>query len=249
MTIKEVERILEIPRATVRYYEKEKLFKPQREKNGYRDYSDEDVELLKKIIVLRKIGMSVEDIEDLFDGSKTLAEALEDNMVNLQKQMSELQGAINLCNKMREDNVEISSLDTNIYWNIVEEEEKKGNSFMDIAKDIVHEEKKIIANYLGWTDKDGNLYDISRNIRNFIVVFVGMGLIYCVIKKEWNIKNLSLGLRGVLGILLIESILAIPMYFLGKKHPWIAKNRNGILIVTALVVCIILLILSLFIFE
>ena len=87
MTIKEVERILEIPRATVRYYEKEKLFKPQREKNGYRDYSDEDVELLKKIIVLRKIGISVEDIEALFYGSKTLAEALEDNMVNLQKQM------------------------------------------------------------------------------------------------------------------------------------------------------------------
>ncbi|MCH5272049.1 MAG: MerR family transcriptional regulator [Lachnospiraceae bacterium] len=244
MTIKEVEQILEIPRATVRYYEKENLIKPQREENGYRDYSDEDVELLKKIIVLRKIGLSVEDIEDLFDGTRTLTEALDENIINLQKQMSELQGAINLCKKMKEDKAELSSLDTNVYWNIVGEEEKKGNSFTDIAKDIVHEEKKIITNYLGWTDKEGNLYDISRNIRYFIIVFVGMGVIYCVINKEWSIYNLSLGLRGVLTMLVIEGILAIPMHFLGKKHPWIAKNRVGILIATAIVLCIVLLILA-----
>ena len=244
MTIKEVEQILGIPRATVRYYEKEELLKPHRGDNGYRAYSDEDVELLKKIIVLRKIGMSVEDIENLFAGARTLAEALDNKMIYLQRQMSELQGAMNLCKKMRKEEVDISSLDTNFYWNLVDEEEKKGNSFMNIAKDIIHEEKKIIANYLGWTDKEGKLYDISRNIRNFILVFVGMGFIYCVINKEWNIKNLSLGLRGVLGMLVIESILAIPMYFLGKKHPWIAKNRNGILIVTAIVLCVVLLILA-----
>ena len=52
MTIKEVETILEIPRATIRFYEKEGLFHPQRGANGYRDYSDEDVDRLKKIIIL-----------------------------------------------------------------------------------------------------------------------------------------------------------------------------------------------------
>lgn len=44
MTIKEVEKCLDIPRATVRYYEKEGLIDPIREENGYRDYSEEDVE-------------------------------------------------------------------------------------------------------------------------------------------------------------------------------------------------------------
>lgn len=244
MTIKEVERILEIPRATVRYYEKENLIKPQRGDNGYRDYSDEDVELLKKIIVFRKIGKSVENIEDLFDGERKLTEALDDTMIQLQMQMSELQGAMRLCQKMREDGAEISSLDTRVYWNLVDEEEKKGNAFMDITKDIVREEKKIIAKYLGWTDRDGNLYDISGGIRNSIIIVLGMGLAYCAIHKEWNVKNLFWGLRGILSILVIESILAIPMYFLGKKHPWIAKNRNGILIVTAMVLCVVLLILA-----
>ena len=90
MTIKEVEMLLDIPRATVRFYEKEGLISPTREGNGYRDYSAEDVEKLQKIIILRKIGLPVEEINDLFDGVKTMEEALDANIVNLQKQMEEL---------------------------------------------------------------------------------------------------------------------------------------------------------------
>lgn len=244
MTIKEVEQILKIPRATVRFYEKEKLIRPQREDNGYRDYSDEDVERLKKIIILRKIGMSVENIEDLLDGARTLTGALDENILDLQRQMSELQGAMNLCKRMKEDGAEIFSLDINAYWDFVDGEEKKGHPFMDIAKDIAHEEKNIFTKYLGWTDQDGNLYDISRNIRNFIIVYLGMGVLYCSFRREWSIKNLFLGFRGVLGMLVIESMLAIPLHFLSKKHPWIAKNRVGILIVTAIVLCMLLLLLA-----
>ena len=96
MTIKDVETLLDIPRATVRFYEKEGLISPTREGNGYRDYSDEDVEKLKKIIIFRKIGLSVEEINDLFDGVKTLEEVLDANIVNLQKQMEELKGAMKL---------------------------------------------------------------------------------------------------------------------------------------------------------
>jgi len=59
MTIKEVEQILWIPRATVRFYEKEGIIEPKREKNGYCDYSQTDVVRLKKIIILRKIDLSV----------------------------------------------------------------------------------------------------------------------------------------------------------------------------------------------
>lgn len=76
MTIKEVEQILGIPRATVRFYEREGLIDPQREENGYRDYSQTDVIRLKKIVILRKIGLSVNDILDIFDGAKKMPEAL-----------------------------------------------------------------------------------------------------------------------------------------------------------------------------
>ena len=51
MTIKEVEQALEIPRATIRFYEKEELISPKRSGNAYREYSEEDVILLIKIII------------------------------------------------------------------------------------------------------------------------------------------------------------------------------------------------------
>ncbi len=66
MTIKELEQELEIPRATIRFYEKENLIAPKRGDNSYREYSEEDVVTLKKIIILRKIGLSVADIKNIF---------------------------------------------------------------------------------------------------------------------------------------------------------------------------------------
>ena len=99
------------------------------------------MEKLQKIIILRKIGLPVEEINDLFDGVKSMEEALDSNIVNLQKQMEELKGAMKLSQKMKEDTVQIASMDVNIYWNTIEEEEKRGNQFIDIAKDIVEIEK------------------------------------------------------------------------------------------------------------
>lgn len=58
MTIKEHEKILEIPRATVRFYEKEGLITPIREDNGYRDYSEEDVERLTDKASFELIGFN-----------------------------------------------------------------------------------------------------------------------------------------------------------------------------------------------
>lgn len=100
MTIKEVERVLDIPRATVRFYEKEELINPKRSGNSYREYSEDDIAILKKIIILRKIGMSVADIKSLFNNEISMQDMLQKNIDNLQLQMKELQGAINVCKEM-----------------------------------------------------------------------------------------------------------------------------------------------------
>lgn len=45
---------------------KEKLIAPARnESNGYRDYSDRDIEEIKKIAYLRTLGISIEDIRNV----------------------------------------------------------------------------------------------------------------------------------------------------------------------------------------
>lgn len=244
MTIKEVEQELGIPRATVRFYEKEGLLDPKREENGYRDYSENDVDKLKKIIILRKLGIAVGDIEDIFDGAKTMPEALAENLNNLQKQMEELKGAMNLCRRMQEDGLELASFRAEDYWTIMEEEEKKGHPFMDIAKDIVETEKKVIFRYFSWTDKNGNPYDWRRNLRDFIIMLLGLGIARCIMKKEISIGNLLWGVGGVLSILVIESLLSIPMYFLGKRFPWIEKHRIMVLVIFALGLCVGLLLLG-----
>ena len=102
MTIKEVENILGVPRATVRFYEKEGLISPDREENGYRTYSEEKVSRLKQIIILRKLGIAVNDIEDILDGVRPLSEAVSENIVKLEKQIDEIKGAMNICQKIQD---------------------------------------------------------------------------------------------------------------------------------------------------
>ena len=245
MTIKDVEMLLDIPRATVRFYEKEGLISPTREGNGYRDYSDEDVEKLKKIIILRKIGLPVEEINDLFDGVKTMEEALDVNIVNLQRQMEELKGAMKLCQKMKEDTVQIASMDVNIYWNTIEEEEKQGNHFIDIAKDIVEIEKGVLASYFSCTDMNGKPYDsLPKIILNVFACVVLAGVILCIYKGTWSAQNFWIAIQSISALVLLEMFLSIPWYFLGKKFEWIRKNRRKLFIIAGLCLVVILLILA-----
>lgn len=247
MTIKELETILDIPRATIRFYEKEGLISPKREENGYRDYSQEDLEKIKKIIVLRKIGLPVNEIADLFDGAKSLPEALEENMQNLRKQLEELQGAMILSEKMKAANSDLASLDADQYLNYIDEEEKQGHKFISIAKDIAKTEKGVLAGYFSWTDKDGQPYSSWwRVICNALLIMGLSGVIYCLFQGKWNLTNFRNGVIGVFIILGIEVALGIPLYFLGKKYPWIAKNRTKALGLTALGLCVVLLIFAFF---
>ena len=69
MTIKEIEALSGMSRANIRYYETEGFLSPERRENGYRDYSEEDLETLKRIKLLRLLGVSLADIKAAKDGS------------------------------------------------------------------------------------------------------------------------------------------------------------------------------------
>ena len=104
MTIKEVEERTGLARSNVRFYEKEKLIRPSRnERNGYRDYSQSDVENLKKIAYLRTLGISIEDIRNVIQGKESLPEILERQSERLDEQMADLDRAKVLCDKMLHD--------------------------------------------------------------------------------------------------------------------------------------------------
>ena len=91
MTIKEVEERTGLTRSNVRFYEKEKLIAPSRnENNSYRDYSERDVEDIKKIAYLRTLGISIEDIRKVMSKETTLQKVIERQSEALKGQIAAL---------------------------------------------------------------------------------------------------------------------------------------------------------------
>jgi DNA-binding transcriptional MerR regulator len=76
MHIKDVEQRTGLSRANIRYYEQEGLVHPARRKNGYRDYSPDDLEALLRIRLLRRLDVPIEEIRAMQAGKLSLSEAL-----------------------------------------------------------------------------------------------------------------------------------------------------------------------------
>lgn len=73
MLINEVCKECALTKKAVEYYIGQGLIAPAVQENGYRDFSEEDVYRLKKISVLRSLGLSVADIRSVLPGRDTAA--------------------------------------------------------------------------------------------------------------------------------------------------------------------------------
>lgn len=65
MLVNEILKEVGMTRRAIKYYEEKGLLSIKKDTNGYRNYTDEDVKVLKKISVYRKLGISIEDIKKL----------------------------------------------------------------------------------------------------------------------------------------------------------------------------------------
>lgn len=245
MKINEVEKILNIPKATIRFYEKEGLLNPQRNENSYREYSEEDLEQLKKILVLRKIGVTVEDINQMFKDQLSLKDALEKNIHSLNEQMKELEGALKLCTTMQEKESNLASLDEDYYLNLIQKEEAKGNKFYDIMNDVINFEKQVIGNEFGLLDEEGKMkYSPAKSIILALAMCLMCGLLWFFL-DGMNVDALKEGFIFPLVCILISSVLGLPVYFIGKKNPKLAKNIKrlgmgiGVLFLAAIIILMI----------
>lgn len=118
MNIREIEQQLGIPRANVRYYEKEGLLHPARDENNYRNYSDEDIETLKKIKLLRQLDMPVDTIRAVQAGVVTLEDALSRQSQLLASESAKLEQSQTICRSMLSDRVTYIELEPAKYENI-----------------------------------------------------------------------------------------------------------------------------------
>ena len=122
--------------SNIRFYEKKGLLVPSRkEESGYRDYTEDDVRRLKTILLYRKMGLPIETIYLVFQGSVLLKVALERQTQELVKQKDEITASLELCKKILKDtNLETINVDT--YLDFVAMEEEKGNHFIEIQEII-----------------------------------------------------------------------------------------------------------------
>ncbi|MEE0946206.1 MAG: FGGY family carbohydrate kinase [Acutalibacteraceae bacterium] len=76
MIINEVQKQTGLSKKAIRLYEEKGLIKVSRSENGYRDYSEDNIENLNKIKLLRMAGVSISDIKLLFGNFITIDELL-----------------------------------------------------------------------------------------------------------------------------------------------------------------------------
>ena len=119
MNIAEAERRTGLSRANIRFYEKEGLLKPTRGENGYRDYTEDNVQTLRKIMLLRRLRLSVPDIRAIESGEKALPEAAAGQLDVLQGDIRESEQAYAMCRAICEDRAEWNGLDVDRYQSIV----------------------------------------------------------------------------------------------------------------------------------
>ena len=80
----EIQKETGLTRKAIEYYEDKGLINPQKSENGYRDYSIKDLEILKKVSIFRKLGMSISDIyQCISSGGDSLSTVLREKQHQL----------------------------------------------------------------------------------------------------------------------------------------------------------------------
>ena len=123
MTIKEIEERSGLQRANIRFYEQEGLISPRRQSNGYREYSEEDLRQLQRILLLRTLGLSLDEIRALQKGEASLSTVLDRQALSLEQQASQTHQRATLCRRIQQDGAQYDTLDGQRWLDALEVEE------------------------------------------------------------------------------------------------------------------------------
>ncbi|MGN1166793.1 MAG: MerR family transcriptional regulator [Lachnospiraceae bacterium] len=116
MLIREVEKLTGIKDVNIRYYEKEGLIHPERKANGYREYSEADVELIRQIKVLRLLDVPVPEIRQVINNQITLQEVIQKRLTDLNDEEIRLKEIRTSCENILSENISISNLNEGLLY-------------------------------------------------------------------------------------------------------------------------------------
>lgn len=224
MNINEVEKLLSVTRSNIRFYEKAGLINPERSENNYRNYSEADIAELKKILVLRKLGFTVEEIKAMQNGELSLPEAAGENISRLEKEIESLKGALEFTKEISAQKSEFSELDQEKLWDEITNAEQDGQEFTDILKDYRSFELFLFDNM--WKNVFFHNFEKTR-LKYGLPKALGIVLLMCIIRGISKVViwhgSFWDGFFYPFVLFIFVSILFLPIYILAKKAPKAAK--------------------------
>lgn len=210
MTIKEVEEELNVTRANVRFYEKEGLLTARRNPiNGYRDYSRENIETLKKIIFLRKLNVPIEEIKLVQLEKLSMEEMLHKQADSLEAEIKQLEQSRWICLELvKNQDFDYANLTVERYEDAVD---KSGYMiFRDTISNLAAMKGKIAI----W----------SIIIFSFILAFISYPLLPEGIVVLWN--NIGKIVYGDKLLVFIFPVIASMLVFTARSWVWNFLYRN-----------------------
>ncbi|MDO4315298.1 MAG: MerR family transcriptional regulator [Oscillospiraceae bacterium] len=132
MKINEVETLVGITKKNIRFYEAEGLLTPRRNsENGYRDYGEAEVETLRRIKLLRKLGVPLEEIRKMQSGAHTVGDGMRRHLITLERDRENLEQSIRLCGELTVCRERLGDLDAGAVLDRMETLEQSGAAFPD----------------------------------------------------------------------------------------------------------------------
>lgn len=142
MKINEVEQLVGITKKNIRFYEQQGLLHPKRNmENGYREYDDTDVDCLKKIKLLRKLSLPIEEIRKIQSGELLLTDALSRQIIVLEREKTNLAETSGLCQTILEDGILYQTLSPDKYLERMMQMEEQGTKFKNVSNDTIQKKR------------------------------------------------------------------------------------------------------------
>lgn len=138
MTIKEVEIKSGLQRSNIRFYERCGLLKPQVLSNKYREYSQEDLDELMRIKLLRGLGITVEQIKQLQSGRLKLRDVMDTRIKETETEAEGAQYAGKLCRAIFDGNISYSELNGSSYADYLPTEENDTPMTLDVGNEAAN---------------------------------------------------------------------------------------------------------------
>ena len=134
MKINEVEAQVGITKKNIRFYEEQGLLSPRRNsENGYRDYGEAEVAILRRIKLMRKLGVPLEEIRRMQAGG-TVGDGMRRHLVTLERELHSLEQSIQLCQSLRDREERLDALDAASLLEEMDRLERGGTTFQDKQK-------------------------------------------------------------------------------------------------------------------